>query len=254
MSNLLLGIIFLVGILFISYSLFYLLPFLFTLLIILYLVEGNKRLIMTISAFLVGFSLFRYFGLIFTDIENDEVRISLNRLSLFLVIGSLVAVSRFYKHPFRYNHKPVWNNTISFPFIWRGFHSIKISTFLIIAIIINSLVFIPFIMMQNASYLQEVLFLAILFSFINAILEEVLWRGYLLSQFKESVDDYYALIFTSIGFGLQHISIGIPLIPSILFSFGGIFFAGVVMRSNSIFPSMIWHILLNFGMVFSGFI
>jgi hypothetical protein len=43
-------------------------------------------------------------------------------------------------------------------------------------------------------------------------------------------------------------------LPSILFSFGGIFFVGIVMRSKSIFPSIIWHILLNLGMVFSGFI
>ncbi|KKI89475.1 hypothetical protein WQ54_26085 [Bacillus sp. SA1-12] len=185
---------------------------------------------------------------------NKEVQIILNRFSLLFVIGSLLVVSHFYKHPFRYHHKPEWNNKIFFPFIWRGFHSLKVSTFLPVAILINTLVFLPFIIRQGGAYILEVAALAFFFSFINASLEELLWRGYLLSHFKEPAGDTYALIFTSIGFGLQHISIGIPLIPSILFSFGGVFLAGVVMRSNSIYPAMIWHIVLNLGMVFSGFI
>jgi membrane protease YdiL (CAAX protease family) len=123
-----------------------------------------------------------------------------------------------------------------------------------VAVLINSIIFIPFIFKQDNTYLRDVIILAISFSFINAVLEEFLWRGYLLSHFKECVDDSYALIFTSIGFGIQHISIGIPLLPSILFSLGGFFFAGVVMRANSIYPSMLWHLVLNIGMVFSGFI
>jgi membrane protease YdiL (CAAX protease family) len=253
-TNLLIGTLFLAGILFISYSLFSVVPIIFAILIILYFTNLNKQLIITIAAFLIGFFLHKYFSLMIMHIENSELRISLNRFSLLFVIGSLVVVSRVYKQPFRYNHKPVWNNTISFPFIWSGFHSLKISTFLIVAISLNSLVFLPFILKQDGSFLQKVVMLAILFSVINAILEEILWRGYLLSHLQESVNDYYALLFSSIGFGLQHISLGIPLVPSILFSFGGIFFAGIVIRSKSISPSIIWHILLNLGMVFSGFI
>ncbi|MGM0874781.1 MAG: CPBP family intramembrane glutamic endopeptidase [Bacillota bacterium] len=254
-SNLIVGILFLVGILFISYSVFYGVPIVFSFIIILFLLKGNKRLIMTITAFLIGFSLYRYSGLLIEHtIKSNEGRIILNRLSLLFVIGSLVVVSRLYKHPFRYMNKPEWHNKIYFPFIWRGFHSLKISTFLIVAILINALVFMPFIFSQDGAYLRDLIMIAIFFTFINAILEELLWRGFLLSHFKECVNDYYALIFTSIGFGLQHISIGIPLVPSFLFSFGGIFFAGVVMRANSIYPSIIWHIVLNFGMVFSGFI
>jgi membrane protease YdiL (CAAX protease family) len=254
-SNLMVGILFLAGILFISYSMFYGVPIVFSFILILILLKGNKRLIMTITAFLIGFALYRYSGIIIENkIESNEGRIILNRLSLLFVIGSLVVVSRFYKHPFRYFNKPDLQNKIYFPFIWSGFHSLKVSTFLVVAILMNALVFMPFIFKQDGAYLWDLIMIASIFSLINAILEELLWRGFLLSHFKECVNDNYALIFTSIGFGLQHISIGIPLIPSILFSFGGIFFAGVVMRANSVYPVIIWHIVLNFGMVFSGFI
>lgn len=253
--NLLLGLVFLVGILFISYSFFWGIVPLFLMMIFIYLKKGNRKLIATFSAFLIGFILYRATALLLTQLlDGDEARILLNRFLLLFIILCLMINSRYFKHRFHYLHKPNWHATIYFPFIWSGFHSLQIKYFLIMAMLINSVVFIPFIIKHDFNTLKGLLLFAIGFSIINAILEEIIWRGYLLSQLKDSVDDYFALIITSIGFGLQHISIGIPLIPSILFSFGGIFFAGIVMRSNSIIPSIIWHFLINLGMVFSGFI
>lgn len=103
-------------------------------------------------------------------------------------------------------------------------------------------------------YLQTMIIFALLFSVINGFLEEVIWRGILLHRFRESSSDGYALFITSLGFGLNHFSIGIPFLPSVLFSIGGVFFAGVVLRSNSIYPAVLWHVLINVGMVLSGFI
>lgn len=86
--------------------------------------------------------------------------------------------------------------------------------------------------------MDSVILFTIIFSLLNGIFEEVIWRGILLHSFQEGLNNtLYAIIFTSIGFGLQHISLGFSLLPSILFSIGGVWFAIVNLSSNSIYPS-----------------
>ncbi|WP_369126268.1 CPBP family glutamic-type intramembrane protease [Bacillus gaemokensis] len=38
----------------------------------------------------------------------------------------------------------------------------------------------------------------------------------------------------------------------ITFFLAGIFYGGIVVKSNSIIPAIIWHVVLNILMVFSG--
>lgn len=76
----------------------------------------------------------------------------------------------------------------------------------------------------------------------------------MLSSLKEFVSIRSAVIITSIGFGLLHLTVGIPFIFSLLFSIGGLFYALVVMKTNSIYPSIIFHFVINVGMVLSGLI
>ncbi|MDQ0230774.1 CPBP family intramembrane glutamic endopeptidase [Metabacillus malikii] len=253
--NLLLGCLFFIGILFISYSLFWGLSPVLLVFIYFYLKGTNRKLLVVYSAFLIGFTGFQVSATTFAQlVDNKQLIVLANRLCLLFVVISLVSISRFFKEPFQYHKRPKWDAKIFFPFIWRGFHSIDVKYFLLTAILINIIIFIPIIAIQDGEYTNQFFLFAISFAILNATLEEFIWRGYFLSQLKESVNEYYAVIFTSIGFGLQHIAIGIPLIPSLLFTFGGLFFAGVVVRSNSIYPSIFWHILLNLGMVYSGFI
>ncbi|MCK2000351.1 CPBP family intramembrane metalloprotease [[Brevibacterium] frigoritolerans] len=104
------------------------------------------------------------------------------------------------------------------------------------------------------SQLKQILLFGIFFAIINAPLEEVIWRGIMLSSLKRNISTFYAVVITSIGFGLLHLAIGIPLIISLLFSFGGFFYAIVVLKTNSIYPSIVFHIVINLGMVFNGWI
>jgi uncharacterized protein len=110
------------------------------------------------------------------------------------------------------------------------------------------------VLFQEISYIRSLFIFAILFALINASLEEVIWRGVMLSNLKRSVSTLYAVLITSVGFGLIHISIGIPVLLSILFSFGGLFYAIVVLKTKSIYPSIVFHMLINLGMVFNGWI
>ncbi|WP_309146619.1 CPBP family intramembrane glutamic endopeptidase [Aneurinibacillus soli] len=93
-----------------------------------------------------------------------------------------------------------------------------------------------------------------MFSITNATLEEFLWRGILLSRFSEQLGEKWAVIITSLGFGLQHYSLGFPWTTCITFSIGGFFYGGITVKSRSIIPALIWHVAFNFLMVFSGLI
>jgi uncharacterized protein len=133
------------------------------------------------------------------------------------------------------------------------FHQIKVAYFLLFGLIGSSMLLIP-VLFQEISYIRSLFIFAILFALINASLEEVIWRGVMLSNLKRSVSTLYAVLITSVGFGLIHISIGIPVLLSIIFSFGGLFYAIVVLKTKSIYPSIVFHMLINLGMVFNGWI
>ncbi|WP_425348961.1 CPBP family intramembrane glutamic endopeptidase [Halalkalibacter urbisdiaboli] len=93
--------------------------------------------------------------------------------------------------------------------------------------------------------MKELLIFAFVFSFVNAVLEELLWRGTLFQILSHQVSMLYALVITSLAFGLHHIAIGIPFAVAISFSIGGFFFAIIMSRSESVIPSILWHFIIN---------
>jgi membrane protease YdiL (CAAX protease family) len=112
----------------------------------------------------------------------------------------------------------------------------------------------PFMIRNGWTYILEVWLLAIIFSITNAVFEEMIWRGTLLSRFSEQLGDKWSVIVTSLGFGLQHYSLGFSWGVCIAFSLGGLFFGGITIKSKSIVPGVIWHMSINALMVFSGII
>ncbi|WP_456276327.1 CPBP family intramembrane glutamic endopeptidase [Bacillus sp. AK128] len=211
--------------------------------------KNIKQFMLTILSLGFGFYLYLYAR----SHWNLEPSV-LERVYLILLIIPLIIVFLFLGRKVSlYWKKPEWNNLIWFPFIWTGFHNTTISKFLMIAISINILSLLPFYM-DHLEFIRSALLGILLFSVINATLEEVIWRGLLLKLFSEQVGDKWAVIITSIGFGLQHYSLGFSWISCMFFALGGLFFGGLTVRSNSIFPTIIWHIVLNFLMVSSGLI
>ncbi|RJS62439.1 CPBP family intramembrane metalloprotease [Bacillus sp. PK3_68] len=215
-----------------------------------------KSFVYTTSFFGIGFFIYLYInahGIV--QAESRELHIFLNRLSLVTVLIPLVVLSLFSSSPFiRYWRRPEWNEYIYFPFIWSGFHQTKIKFFLTIAVTVNILICTPFVILNGWSFIQEVWLLTIIFSLTNAVLEELIWRGALLSRFSEQLGEKWAVIITSLGFGLQHYSLGFPWLACLAFSVGGLFYGGLTIKSKSIVPSIVWHVILNVLMVLSGFI
>lgn len=248
----LLAFLFLTGIIVISYKIWFGLLVIFLAFLIVHIKFAQSRFLISLYVvFLVSFILFQSTNWLIGQYDiSDEWRILLNRSSLFIIVAGLYLTHFFHKKTISfYHHKPQWNNHIKLPF-----HSISIFSFWIIGLIVNIAVFTPFVLQQDKSMLQSIFLFSLLFSTINAFFEEVIWRGVLFSSLQKTVSVTYATIVTSIGFGLLHLAIGIPLLISLLFSFAGVIYVIIVLKTNSIYPAILLHFVINVGMVLSGWI
>jgi uncharacterized protein len=220
--------------------------------VILLFVNKEKRFVTSLLfSFLICFALFMVFNNFVGTMEiQKETKIILNRLSLgFMILGMVLTHLFFHKKISWYNQKPDWKNPIVLPF-----HKIHTFMFWLIGIVINLVVYGYFILQKDSDYLQSLLWFCLLFSLINAVLEEVIWRGIMLSALKDVTSTGYAVLVTSIGFGLLHLAIGFSIALSLLISFAGVIYAILTLKTNSLYPSIIFHIIINIGMVYSGFI
>jgi membrane protease YdiL (CAAX protease family) len=87
---------------------------------------------------------------------------------------------------------------------------------------------------------------------IPSIFEEVAFRGVVLSLFLTKYSEPYAILFTALGFGASHLFnllsgkkpvwvLGQVVWAAIL----GLFYGTIVLKSNSLFPAMLFHYLSN---------
>ncbi|WP_190238675.1 CPBP family intramembrane glutamic endopeptidase [Salipaludibacillus neizhouensis] len=221
-------------------------------LLFMYVFKTNLRFITSIFiSFIVSLSFFQFINIFILNYNlSTEVETLLNRsLLLIMVLGIWLTHLIHKKKLSFFNRLPEWDTYINLPF-----HTIKISSFLLVVFLVNILILSLFIFQQDISDIQSMLFFGLLFSIINATLEEFLWRGILLSSLTRYVSVLYGMIITSIGFGLMHLVIDMPLLLCIIFSFGGFFYAVLVLKTKSIYPAVLIHFMINIGMVLSGWI
>ncbi|MBN3555792.1 CPBP family intramembrane metalloprotease [Fictibacillus nanhaiensis] len=221
-------------------------------LFVLYRINFKHRPTVSLFVFfLSGFVLFILGNDVIAQFRiSKEAKIVLNRSLLFvLILGTVISIRRTKEVVKLYTVMPNWNSRIDFPN-----HTIKTLTFLGFGLLGSMTIFFPLLFMESKSFSQSLLIFALVFSLINAVLEELLWRGLLLSSLKNYVSTFYAVTVTSIGFGLLHLSIGIPFLMSLSFSFGGLFYALVVLKTKSIYPAILFHFVINIGMVLNGWI
>lgn len=182
-----------------------------------------------------------------------EWKVILSRFSLIGFILPFYIKSKYDKTDIRFLSIGSFTNTIYFPFIWSGIVKDPIWRFLIISstIIIFSCSFI--IDFEQPGLLSMFIY-AILFSTVNSILEEILWRGYILHSFVSRWGEKCGLLITSVGFGFYHYSLGIPWSMCALFSLFGMLMGGLAIRSNGLLAVIILHFLMNIIFVLIGMI
>ncbi|HEY2495369.1 MAG TPA: CPBP family intramembrane glutamic endopeptidase [Paenibacillus sp.] len=125
--------------------------------------------------------------------------------------------------------------------------------FLLVGVVVIISSFIPVIHWGREDFLSLLLF-GLVFAFINAILEEFLWRGYVLSRFVDGLGEKQGLIIGSIVFGMYHYSLGFPWSICALFAVLGMLLGGIVIRSQGLLPVIILHFIMNVLFVLSGLI
>ena len=244
--------LFFLGIASISYQQEVISIFVFLGLLILLVANKERRFIISILlSILAGYVLFvvsnNFVGTM--DISK-EIKIILNRFFLiFIIIGIVLNHVFFNKKVYWYNEKPDWTNPIVLPF-----HKMNTFWSWMIGIVINVMIYAYFIVQKDLEYIQTLLLFCLFFSLINAVFEEVIWRGLLLSVIKEHTSLSFAVIITSVGFGLFHLSIGFSIYLSLLISVAGFIYALITLKTKSIYPSIVFHIVINIGMVYSGLI
>lgn len=187
----------------------------------------------------------------------NEVRIIVSRLSVFGYILPFLFLSP--RRAFTSELLRVGNfrSSISFPFIWRGKED-PIWRFLVIFAVVmavgSSLFIYSFTSDLDSSSLRLLLSYGLLFSLVNSILEEFVWRGIILHQYVRWSGNIYGLIVTSLLFGMSHYALGFSIGVCIAFSVGGFFMGGAALRSKGLVAPILMHIYMNLVFVMTGMI
>ncbi|KAB8136760.1 CPBP family intramembrane metalloprotease [Gracilibacillus oryzae] len=218
-------------------------------------VKSMRLFSITTVAFGAGFYLYSHVNDLLATMMDGGTFIIWSRLSLTFILLSLIIVSLIYKRViFSSFQKPQWKESVHLPFILTGRHNTTVRQFLLVAMMINLIVCMPFIWNSGWEYIKEVWLFLLGFSVMNTVLEETIWRGILLDRFSECFGNSWAVLITSVGFGLQHYSLGFPWSGCVVFILGGLYFGAITVKANSIIPAIIWHMFLNILMVWSGMI
>lgn len=140
---------------------------------------------------------------------------------------------------------------IQFPFIWKGIKEVIWRFTLIFSLMCLGVVcFFAFTTDLNI----QIILYGMLFSFINAILEEFLWRGFILTRLLDISSEKIALIVSALAFGLYHYSLQFPIWACLIFAIGGFYMGGTAIKSKGLLSPIIMHIVVNLIFVFSGVI
>lgn len=202
--------------------------------------------------YLIGFLIYMNIGnLIKTSlISQIEWAIILSRLSL---MGILIWFYTCSVGKIKYMALGRWRNRIYFPFILKGPISDPIWRFLLIFIAVTLILFSRFIDWSRSD-LGMMLLYACCFALINAVFEELLWRGFILSRFVQMVGEVKGIIIAGIGFGFYHYHLGFSWWICLLFALFGMMMSATVVKSQGLLPVMVMHFVINILFVLSGMI
>ncbi|WP_166244424.1 CPBP family intramembrane glutamic endopeptidase [Paenibacillus turpanensis] len=208
----------------------------------------------TVLLYIVGFTLYTLLRSWMMELPLDrEWGVILSRFGLLGLLLPFVWDAVIRRSKPSYLRLGSFRQTIYFPFIWKGFIADPIWRFLLISLSIITITFLPFI-----DFHREQLFLllsfGVLFGIVNGILEELVWRGFVLSRMAAALGQLHGLLVTSLAFGLYHYSLGISWPICILFAGFGVMMGGLTLRSGGIGPVTVMHIMMNIFFVLSGMI
>ncbi|MFC6267933.1 CPBP family intramembrane glutamic endopeptidase [Frigoriflavimonas asaccharolytica] len=214
-----------------------------------------KNLLLIIPYFLVV-GTFQYLGGLVADrniLKNngEETSIQLLSVSTFGLIGTFLLIWVFMKFLDKQKFQNLGfeiKNRLSD--ILTGF----LIGFFVMLIAWLFLIYLKEIEFYRTDFDWEELTISVLIFIVVAVVEETLFRGYILKNFMESYNKYIALLLSSIIFSLAH-----GLNPNVdLFSLFNISLAGIFLGLSYIYTKNLWfpialHFSWNFFQSFLGF-
>jgi len=189
--------------------------------------------------------------LISSVVDNPMLDVTLERFALVGYIVVFAIWNHFSKMEVSYLFIGSAKEIIRFPLIWKG-RKEPIWRFILIFCCIC---LVPlFIGVLNNKPTAEVVGYGLLFAIVNALLEEIIWRGFVLSRAVSLVGEKQALIITALAFGLYHLSLGFPIWACLIFSIGGLYMGGAAIRSKGLLAPFVMHVFVNMIFVVFGMI
>jgi len=140
--------------------------------------------------------------------------------------------------------------SLKFPLIWWGF-SERVWRFILIFCF---LCLIPTILFSLGGNTASSIPYGLFFAVINSILEEVLWRGFILGRVIDYIGEKQGLILSSIAFGFYHLSYGFSIWVCLAFAVGGFYMGGIAIKSRGLLAPIIMHFFVNMAFLSFGII
>lgn len=178
-------------------------------------------------------------------------RLGLVTVALLLIFAAIVTRIR----PIHFALLGDLRAPIAFPLIWTGPGRGPIWLHLLIGIAVTSVSFAP--AMEWQSLTEQVVLLALLFALVNSLLEELIFRGLLLSRLTEATGERWGLLLTSLAFGFYHYTFPLGdgtygLVGSLGFAALGGLLGGLTLRSGGLTAAWAVHAAANVWMILSG--
>jgi uncharacterized protein len=157
-------------------------------------------------------------------------------------------IKQFNQEIIPYFHQPIFTMEIHLPF--RIVFSLK--RFLLFCGLFAVLALLGTLLFQKEGIQWRLFLLILLFSSINAVLEEVVWRGMLLAKLIRITNQTIGIIGTSIAFGINTTMFGFSFVICITYIFLGLVLGFLTVGSRSIIPAMIVHTLVTTLLFMNG--
>ena len=208
--------------------------------------KGWLRALLIILPFFIIVGIFQIFGLLiagvdYTNPESEQTSTQQLIISFFNLAGTFLLLWVFMKF---LDKEPLVD--LGFQYKNRLIDVIVgiLIGFIIMTIGYNLLVYLNEIVFLKVNFDFKELFIVTLIFAIVAVVEESLFRGYILKNLMVSFNKYFALIISSILFSLMH-----SFNQNVdLFSFFNLFLAGILLGMSYIYTKNLWFpIALHFS-------
>lgn len=228
---------------------------LFALMLFVVFLQEKQRIFVWITiAYFIGELIYLYGNRLLNNLSyHVNILLMLDKLLLLFPIAIIFYVCRKFKQDVTvYFHKPIWNQQVTHHFFSHKLFSLSIFHFLIAAVSITILMYIPFIIIESPNIQLQWFLWILIYAAISSIMEEVLWRGLIMTGMKNLTNNTFAIFFSSAAYGFSYIMFGYSLAICALIALFGCYWGYITTRSGSIIPALIWHFIFQILMVLSG--